>query len=71
MKICESRFSKLLLQKKLSHDDQGHLDAFDASAKFQNYVTHSIFVRFDREKASYVLQIEIYHDRFCDFKKDQ
>ena len=59
MKTCESRFLKILLEKKLSHDEYGHLHAFDATAKFQNYVTHSIFVRFDRKKASNMLPIDI------------
>ena len=71
MKTCESRFLKILLEKKLSHDEYGHLHAFDATPKFQNYVTRSIFVRFNREKASYILQIDIYNYRFCGFEKDE
>ena len=51
MKTCRSRYSKSLLEKKLSHDDHGHLDEFDATAKFKTRVNKSIIIRLHPKKS--------------------
>ena len=53
----------------LWHDHHADVDAFDATAKFQKYVTHSIFVVSKHKKASHILLIEGYYDRFRGFDK--
>ena len=50
MKNRQSRTSKFILEKKLRHDDHAAVDAFDATAKFKNYVTYSILVHFNEKK---------------------